>query len=277
MEENFKEFSKEDQLRVENDFLKMKLMLESGAQFGKAPDAELPPEVENEFLQKIIEFERQFGQHKRVKVFDKLERPGHFKPVKDLADSEIADAWKELSDYLGKYSLRLEACSPNVSEKELYRFAVEELFEYEMDDLNLPGWIHNFIYDDFHPDLYYDLPRSAEDIIKYIIDKEPVKFLFGFRTEEFRINQYDNLNEKEGLNIINVYKEGFDQLELQLTEVLNCDIGEKESLVFGKYIAQALVNSEKKELTGGWKINFSFDEELGEWYASSVEIEGIDI
>ena len=53
----------EEQLKAENDFLKMKLMLEKGAEFHTSGDSmELPPEAENMFLKNIMEFERQFDQ-----------------------------------------------------------------------------------------------------------------------------------------------------------------------------------------------------------------------
>ena len=47
----------EENLRMQNDFLKMKMMAESGAIFGGVEG--LPPEIENQFLNNILEFEKQ--------------------------------------------------------------------------------------------------------------------------------------------------------------------------------------------------------------------------
>ncbi|MEJ0104653.1 MAG: hypothetical protein WDO19_19745 [Bacteroidota bacterium] len=54
MPEDFSHLNEEDRLKAENDFLKMKLMLEHGAQFDEMENNELPAEIENEFLNNII-------------------------------------------------------------------------------------------------------------------------------------------------------------------------------------------------------------------------------
>ena len=94
MPDDFSNLNTEDQLKAENEFLKMKLMLENGARFGKCGEDELPAEVENEFLNNIIEFEKQWENPARIKVFDKIGRPGHFMPVDKIPDEEIDKAGK---------------------------------------------------------------------------------------------------------------------------------------------------------------------------------------
>ena len=46
----------EENLRMQNDFLKMKMMAESGAFFGG--EGGLPADIENQFLKNIMEFEK---------------------------------------------------------------------------------------------------------------------------------------------------------------------------------------------------------------------------
>ncbi|HMD00913.1 MAG TPA: hypothetical protein VKH37_12205, partial [Ferruginibacter sp.] len=129
--------SNDDELKIENDFLKMKLMLEQGAQFGDhyGTSEGLPADIENQFLKNIIEFEKQFAEQKRIKVFEKIGKPSQFRPVNEVPDEEITQAWEGLHDYLREHSIELGVCSPNISSRELYRFTIEELFEYEMDDM----------------------------------------------------------------------------------------------------------------------------------------------
>ena len=53
-------------------------MLEHGAQFDSEGNKELPAAIiENEFLSNIAEFEKQYEEHKTIKVFDKIGRPAH--------------------------------------------------------------------------------------------------------------------------------------------------------------------------------------------------------
>ena len=173
MNEN-SEHSEEENLQNENEFLKMKLMLEQGAQFSNMQtDGKLPTEIENQFLKNIIEFEKQFEEHKTIKVFDRIERPAHFKPVNEIPDDEIDNAWDELDEYLHKYGIELSVCSPNISKRELYRFTTEELFNHEMDDMNVPGMMSCFTYDEFYPDYIYDNTNIAlHDCIECILKKQ---------------------------------------------------------------------------------------------------------
>src|ERR1035437_843918 len=108
--------------------------------------------AENEFLNYIMAYEKQAVERKMIKIFDKIERPNHFKPVNEIPEDEIENAWNNLDEYLRKYSIELSVCSPNISDRELYRFTTEELFNHEMDDMNLPGMMSCFTYDEFYPD-----------------------------------------------------------------------------------------------------------------------------
>ena len=70
----FDNLNNEERLKAENEFLKMRLMLENGAEFEKMEDgAHLSPQVENEFLNYIQAFEKQSQNPKYIKVFDKIE------------------------------------------------------------------------------------------------------------------------------------------------------------------------------------------------------------
>lgn len=62
----------EENLRLENDFLKMKMMAESGGFFGGNKDLDLPPEIENQFLKNVIEFEKAYAKAKSQKIVDLL-------------------------------------------------------------------------------------------------------------------------------------------------------------------------------------------------------------
>ena len=264
----------EEKLNAENEFLKMKLMLEHGAQFGGNGNKvrSLPPEIENEFLNNVMAFEKQFEERKTIKVFCKIGRPQHFKPVNDIPDNKINKAWSDLLDYLHKYNIDLDVCSPNISTKELYRFATEELFKHEMDDMDLPGWMTNFIYDEFHPDPVYDNTRAAEESIRFILKKEPLEFMYHFRSKNLQLNEHASLTEEECKKIVNRFKLAYDDLEINEISVLECIVNETESLVTGTYNVSAASGSEAYQLSGNWKVVFEKDEEAGYWYINAVDI-----
>jgi hypothetical protein len=276
--EEFEDLNKEDKLKAENDFLKMKIMLEQGADFHKNDDEnDLSPEVENEFLKNIVEFEKQFESHKTISVFDKIGRPQHFKPANEIADEDIEEAWKNLSEYMEEYGVDLSACSPKVTARELYRFTTEELFKHETDDINIPGMMSGFIYDEFHPDPEYDNMRAAiDDCIKPIVEKDPFEWMHHFRNENIRLNDHYPLTKDDFKNIINRFKDSFTEIELiNLSEAL-CEIIDKTCNIKGKYSAKGKFDNDEILWNGNWVVEFELDEEFGYWYIVNVQMEGIE-
>jgi hypothetical protein len=266
----------EERLKAENDFLKMKLMLERGAFFGEQNE-ELPADVENQFLNGVMAFEKQFEQRKTIRLFEKIGRPRHFKPVGDIPDNEIENAYNSLLDYLHEHSIDLSVCSPNITARELYRFVTEELYGYEMDDIDLPGWTTNFIYDEFHPDPVYDNTRAAtEDCIYYILQKEPMKWTHHFKNENLQLNEHHGLMIEELKNMVNRFKMAYDNLEINDIKAIKCIVNEKESWVEGNYSISATSGNNAYPLSGDWKVVFEKDEEFDYWYINSVAVKGIN-
>ena len=277
MSEELNHLNEEENLKAENDFLKMKLMLEKGAQFGKGEtDSELTPQMENEFLNYITEFEKQTENPTYIKVFDKIGRPSHFKPVTQIPDEEMNNAWNKLAAYLQQYNISLDVCSPNISTRELYRFTTEELFEHEMSGMNIPGMMHGFIYDEFHPDPVYDNTKAAtEDCINYILEKRPMEWTHHFRYDGLRLNQHIGLTIEQFKNIVNQFKLAYENIEINEISSNSCVVGNDDSWVTGTYSITVVTVRDSYTLLGNWKVIFELDTELGYWYIKEVEVEGI--
>jgi len=267
----------EENLKNENEFLKMKLMLEQGAQFGNmAGDGELPAEIENQFLKNIMAFEKQAEEKKMIKVFDKIERPNHFKPVNEIPDDEIENAWNELDNYLRNYNIELSVSSPNISKRELYRFTIEELFNHEMNDMNVPGMMCCFTYDEFYPDHKYDNTRYAvDDCIEIIFRKQLMEWMPHLRSENLRLNDHYPVSEENFKEIINRFKDVYEDIKVNEIKDVDCTIDEKICQVTGTYDIAMKLPLEEIVLRGSWLVEFELDEDFGYWYIVNVQIEGI--
>jgi len=274
--DDFENLSEEEKLKAENDFLKMKMMLERGAEFEKTEDGDaLPADIENQFLRNIMEFEKQFDQHKVTTVFDKIGKPKKFRPASEISDDAIEDAWTELHNYMLEHGVDLSASSPKVTARELYRFTVEELFEHETDDIDMPGMISGFIYDEFYPDYEYDNTHYAvDDCIKIILEKNALDYT-PHLAKKITLNNHENLSQESYKAIINQFKEAFDDIELHTAEAESCTIVETFCTVKGTYSATGFIGSDKLEWDNNWTVIFHFDDELGYWDIASVQIKGI--
>jgi hypothetical protein len=263
----------EEELRSENDFLKMKLMLERGAEFG-SPD-QLPAEIENQFLKNIIEFEEQWEQRKTIKIFEKIGRPDHFKPSNEIQDVDIEEAWGQLDKLLDENGIQLNACSPNVSKRELYRFTTEELFDHEMDDIDIPGMFHGFIYDEFHPDHEYENTKAAvDDCIAEILCKKSMEWTFHFRKENIRLNDLHLSDEEELKKVVNLFKEAYDEIRVVEITDHHCSINDKYCKVKGNYKIICRAQSDEIILEGYWLVEFELSE-WDAWYIVNVQLPGI--
>jgi hypothetical protein len=274
--EDYSHLNEEEKLKAENDFLKMKLMLEQGAHFGGDGETKLPAELENEFLKNIMAFEKQFEQQKKIKLFDKIGRPLHFKPVNEIPDSEIDKAWNNIHAFLGEQGINLDVCSPNISNRELYRFTIEELFEQEMDDMDLPGWTNNYIYDEFHPDPVYDNSRLVQqDLFHDIFRKEELFCELQYVKEGFVFNNTEYKDYKPYFEMMSRFKSLFDEIELVEFNVTNCIVSTPNCEVHGNYEAKANSGTNEVIFKGKFKVELLFSE-LGYWDMKRIQIDGFN-
>jgi hypothetical protein len=265
-----------DELRAENKMLKRKL-IERGAQFGKNNlfNSEEGAEIENIILKNVLEYERQAETAKKIKLYEKIEKPTHFRPAASIPDHEIDKALEEVISYLNKYSLDIDVCSPSVTNRELYRFTIEELFHLDVEDIHVNGLVTCYIYDEFHPDYAYENTVAAMDYcMKHVLDKTPMKWMHRFRSDNLRLNHHGSLTVQELRRKINNYKMSYDDLKIRKLEKDDCVLTEKSCVVSGIYSVNAMEDREVYHLKGKWRIYFE-PSEGRHWNITGIEIDGI--
>ncbi len=266
---------REEQLRDENAFLKMKLMLEHGAQFIDKGKTDIPPELENFFLQNVAAFEEQFSKQETTTVFEAVGKPIHFKPVEEIPEEDFADAWGELKAHLNKYGIDLSFRTYNVDERELYRFTVEELFKEEIILLNLPGWNYNFTYDEFHPDLEYEAIHAANEAMRAIFRTSPLEHRHQFFENNLKLNSYQSLTRETFLRILNRFKESFDEIIYTSNTGVKGQIEENSARVTGKFRIKCVSGDLRIPFKGVWKVDLVLEDKF--WRVTGIEITGLDL
>jgi hypothetical protein len=279
MNENFSELSKEEQLKAENEFLKMKLMLEHGAKFSEKTGnltEELPSEIENQFLNNIVAFEKQFAERKTTTVGARLPELSGFKKPGELKPAEYEASWKKLRTYLNENGIDLDACSYNVTPRELYRFVLEELINHEMDDIVIPGMICGFIYDEFYPDPIYESEKAVKYFFEGIWDNEQLDEFAFFLPESFSLNGNFFAKRNEFIKKINVFKSFHDELELDTFQIDQNNVSEtSEVSLKGIYQASGKIDNEEKIYSGSFDIFLSPTD--NNWEIKEVNMTGLTI
>jgi hypothetical protein len=139
-------------------------------------DSELAPEVENEWLDHVLEFERQFEQAARITVRERIGDPA-IQPLRDLPSPAVGEAVMALLELLQTHGIAVDFLG-DVDEPEAYRYLTEELLDQELDDIRIEGltthftyttpeydvqmWVENFVLDVFTQEKEYFLPGLAK-------------------------------------------------------------------------------------------------------------------
>lgn len=160
----------EENFRLENEFLKMKMMAESGGIFGGSSESGIPPGIENQFLKNVIEFERNYANAKPQKIIDLLGSPA-FEDEKDMDEKKFNDEFIRLNKLLDDHNINVGFLAPQ-PDRVKYHFITMELFEHEMEFIPVNGMTANFIYEEFHPDHKNEITEVTDEFVNDFFDRK---------------------------------------------------------------------------------------------------------
>ncbi len=159
----------EENLRLENEFLKMKMMAESGGIFGSNSDGGISPEIENQWLKNVMEFEKAYANAKPQKMTDLLGKPS-FADEKDMDEKKFIDEFIRLNKLLDDHNINVDFLAPQ-TDRFKYHFITGELFEHITDFIPVKGMTTNFIYEEFHPDHKSDITEITDEFLNDFFER----------------------------------------------------------------------------------------------------------
>lgn len=166
-EEEFSE-DPEENLRMQNDFLKLKMMAQSGAIFGG--DGALPPEIENEFLKNILEFESMNAIPNSQTIRNILGNPV-FEIQENHDDQKLEEEFERLNHLLAKHYINVDFIAPQTNRFK-YDFITKELFNHETFFVPVNGMITNFLFEEFHPDYESDIKEITHKFLNDFLERK---------------------------------------------------------------------------------------------------------
>lgn len=261
----------DDDLRASNAVLKLKLELEHGMQMHDTDS--LPPAIENQWLQNVYKFEKQYKDAGRISVYDFVGRPA-VTPYESLTPEELPMAITEMIDHLRANGICLDFCC-DYEEAVIYRFITTEFFAHEMDNLILEGGAHCFTYEEFHPNHDHDLRRLSNNFINSVVSKKWNEF------ETFVLGDAVSFHEKPytrtGISsIIAFFQDLHSTIELGQFTIQNVhmDFENKKGVVRGDLSYNAtLQGMEPRRIEGPCILHF----EIGplDWDIVEFDIPGL--
>lgn len=267
-----------DELKFDNEVRKLKLSMEYGMDFNNVK-SDISPEIENQFLQHIESFEKQYAQRKITTVFKKIGEP-EWKPVNEIPDDEIEKELEKLMTLMNKNGLDLDSIC-KVDSGEMYRFLTEELFKEEIDDMHLPGMTTNFIYEEFYPNHPYDIESRVKDFIKFLLDKKNGKdeSYIKFSIDFHMIYEFD---KNKAYSHIVSFKKSYKKIKLNKLKILTIQITEDKlnaEVEFEINFSALMADStEKLKFEGKGTARLENGDGSESWWSiSSIEMPGFKL
>jgi hypothetical protein len=254
----------EENLRMENELLKLKMKAELGSESYSAED--IDPELENEFLKNVMAFEQNYANAKPAKIYDVIGKPD-FKRSADLDDAEIESELEKITELLSEKNIEV-FFGEGYDSRTKYHFITEELFEHESTFMPMPGMTTCFDYEEFHPNNKKEIESRAEEFIEHWL-KQSINEKSWELGNPFILPDRKLLSKSEVVariqNIFDAYNSftngmhKFIDIGFQLDE--NGGIGHAEGVV--KYTA-VLENGETITIGGPFKLYMTLE---GGWWS----------
>ena len=141
-------------------------------------DPRLSPETQNEWLDYILEIERQFENAQRITVRERIGNPP-IQPAEDIPLVALEDTVETLLELLIDHGIVVDFMG-EWDDLEAYRFITEELLDEETDDIRIEGMISHF--PATTPE--YDVQMWVEDFVRDVFWQERDYFLPGLEKQQ---------------------------------------------------------------------------------------------
>jgi|JI10StandDraft_1071094.scaffolds.fasta_scaffold136253_2 hypothetical protein len=161
--------------RMENELLQLKLKAELGVEAHIS--ANTPASIENIFLKNMLAFEAGLAEAEEIRIFELIGKPD-FVPESKLDDISLETAFEKLMDLINEKQIALDFLGFYECRTK-YKFITEELFEEKVMNMQLPGMIMHFIYEEFHPNHKLDIEFKSSKFINSWLSQEKEHLSFS--------------------------------------------------------------------------------------------------
>ncbi len=155
----------QENLRIENELMKIKLKAQYGDAFQMDSSEALPPDVENQFLKNILAFEESYNKGDFITVYDRIGKPD-YKSMGEMEADELKESVQQLLELLNQHQINLDFTDGPYDDATVYRFITEELFNQEVEKDPVDGMIMGYIYEEFHPNHKAAIERCTHQFLK---------------------------------------------------------------------------------------------------------------
>lgn len=161
----------QENMKTENEILKLKMQAQFGADFMMGSEGELPPEIENAFLQNVMNFEDNYANGEEVTLAKHLGFPA-LKHEDELSDEEIEQEVDMFNKLLSDKAVNVDYIYGPYPIREVHRFMREDLLQNDEEcSMFIPGMTTHITYEDYCPNHEKDIEQNTKDFMKHWEEK----------------------------------------------------------------------------------------------------------
>ncbi len=277
-EERFSE-NPEEHLKIENEFLKLKLKAQYGENFQMFHgDDPLPVEIENQILKKLINIESEIQDGEQITIREKI-AVGGFKPASELTEEEMKIINAEINEKLKQNGIDMFFMYGDNKTADIYSFLTGDLLDLNVEKFPLPDKTACFVYEDFRPNHKVLLLENTQTLAS-LWQLQAHKELNEVFNENITIYPELTATKAELLSKAANFFDSFRQLQIVALNIVEDDhdfstLKEYDKiLVTGKIILTAtLENHEQITIEENIQVQYSF--EANHWEIAAINLPGL--
>ncbi|MBI3193411.1 MAG: hypothetical protein HYZ34_02965 [Ignavibacteriae bacterium] len=231
----------ERDLRLRNQLKKIELTAKYDAHFMEG-ESKVPASVEQQWLSNIEAFERQAQNPKRTTVKAFAGNPS-CKLLSEISEKNLEEEVERLLNLLATKNIVVDFLC-DVPAADAYRFLTEELLEVEIDDIQIEGMNHHFIYEEFHPNDEYDAKQCAEDFLSSLFWLESEMFSHRLARNGLLDSRNQPVTKEEMLKTISDFRASFISFERPQLQIVSCVVEGDNAVVNIQTEWSGLVNEQ---------------------------------
>lgn len=226
---------------VEMDNMIKKLQIEmSGGKLidFSATDVNMPPEIESEFLDAILEFER-FKKNAKFQKVSELTGIKTMRNEDEMSSDELIIELDSVKKKLKEFGVEVSSIK-DIDDRSMYKLVREKILDVDVPDINIKGMIHNFFYEDFYRDEEIEVMKITEFFLVF----------FGLDKDELP------MHTKNAMRKLSEYKNFFKEITISDSDVKMKDIKKTVAYVYidVKMEAQEIDDDTKSYYQGELKL-----------------------
>ncbi|MGB0432112.1 MAG: DUF6933 domain-containing protein, partial [Bacteroidia bacterium] len=175
-----------EELMMDNAVMRLQIESQEGAHVEKSEN--IPPDIENMFLKRVMAFEEAAKYPKSStirKICGDIELPDSL----ELDDMELEEEFNRAIEILEKNKVTIDFLA-EYDTKTKYDFIVNELLDHETQVIPLEGMVSGFIYEEFHPNAELDIESRIDELFNFLVKdrEEEAPELMWFADKVIQIN-----------------------------------------------------------------------------------------